>query len=142
MHNNGNHLIKTHQRKWHWLTLIAILLGIMTAGLSSLGTSSAWAYQDEPAAEAPAEPVAEEAVEEGTEEEADGGAPVKESFLSWMIRASGFFGFILLLLSFVMVALIAGTVAMVVRISVVIVRVVAVTATLESLEHSEINKKL
>lgn len=48
----------------------------------------------------------EEGEETTSEEEGDKTEAAQENFLSWMIRASGFFGLILLLLSFVMVALI------------------------------------
>ena len=93
--------------------------------------SNTWAYQDAaktpaagdapaatpaPAGEAPAAtpaPAAEAApAAGGGAAPAAGEAPAaaQESFLSWMIRASGFFGLILLLLSFLMVALIMANV--------------------------------
>ncbi|MCA9073050.1 MAG: hypothetical protein KDA84_29210, partial [Planctomycetaceae bacterium] len=48
----------------------------------------------------------DEGEETTSEEEGDKPEAAQENFLGWMIRASGFFGLILLLLSFVMVALI------------------------------------
>lgn len=99
---------------------ILLLLAVI---LSPFGlTTSSWAFQDEaaPAGEAPAAaneaaPAAEpagEAPAAGDDAAPAGNAPAaaQESFLAWMIRASGFFGLILLLLSFLMVALIMANV--------------------------------
>ncbi|MCH9656626.1 MAG: MotA/TolQ/ExbB proton channel family protein [Planctomycetes bacterium] len=90
--------------------------------------SDSWAYQDAaktpPTGEAPAatpapagEAPAPAAAPAPAGDAAGGGdapaaapAAATESFLSWMIRASGFFGLILLLLSFLMVALIMANV--------------------------------
>ncbi len=73
-------------RAWSWLLLSVLAVGIVGWGIPDIG----WAFQDEPAAEAPAAAP----------------APSSQSFLSWMIAASGIFGAILLLLSFLMVAII------------------------------------
>ncbi|WP_417390842.1 MotA/TolQ/ExbB proton channel family protein [Gimesia sp.] len=99
---------------------ILLLLAVI---LSPFGlTTNSWAFQDEaaPAGEAPpaaneAAPAAEpagEAPAAGDDAAPAGNAPAaaQESFLAWMIRASGFFGLILLLLSFLMVALIMANV--------------------------------
>ncbi|WP_291175775.1 MotA/TolQ/ExbB proton channel family protein [Gimesia sp.] len=101
---------------------ILLLLAVI---LSPFGlTTNSWAFQDEaapagdaPAAENEAAPAAEpagEAPAAGGGEAAPAGnaapAAAQESFLAWMIRASGFFGLILLLLSFLMVALIMANV--------------------------------
>lgn len=111
---------------------LSILL-LFAVVLTPLGLNSkSWAFQDEaktaPAGEAPAAaPAAGEAPAAapaaGGEAPAAGGgaapaadapaaapAAASESFLAWMIRASGFFGLILLLLSFLMVALIMANV--------------------------------
>lgn len=88
--------------------------------------SKTWAFQDEktPAPAAGEAPADDEAAPAGEAPAAGGEAPAaenppaengapavaRESFLSWMIRASGFFGLILLLLSFLMVALIMANV--------------------------------
>lgn len=75
-----------------WSVLVLLLLIGMTIFLSP---SAGWAFQgEEPSAE-----VATPATQAASAEQ-------PESFLSWMIRASGFFGVILLLLSFLMVAVI------------------------------------
>ena len=107
------------------LSLFLLLAVLMTPlGL----TARSFAYQDEaapageapaaneaPAGEAPAageDPAGEAPAAGGAQPAANGAAPAaaSESFLSWMIRASGFFGLILLLLSFLMVALIMANV--------------------------------
>ena len=88
------------QRGWGSFThlILALLLGAVL--LTTAGVARAQQPAEE-AAPAAAEPAA------AAPAAADEAAPVKsESFLAWMIRASGIFGFILLLLSFVMVALI------------------------------------
>src|SRR5262249_44915265 len=86
-----------------WLSL-ACLVGFSSLATSPLAPQAAWAYQ-----------------EDGEEAKADAKAPAaggdeveapelakrrQESFLAWMVRASGIFGFLIMLVSFVMVALI------------------------------------
>ncbi|WP_417384568.1 MotA/TolQ/ExbB proton channel family protein [Gimesia sp.] len=107
------------------LSILLLLAVVLTPfGL----TANSWAYQDEaapaasdaPAANEAAAPAAEPAAGEAPAAgggEAPAAAPAgnappaaQESFLAWMIRASGFFGLILLLLSFLMVALIMANV--------------------------------
>ena len=94
-------------------TLTAILL-IGFAGIFQPTAAFAWqdkAEEKKPAAAAPAAPAkdakpADDKKADGADNKtADTGAGTQENFLSWMIRASGIFGAILLLLSFVMVAL-------------------------------------
>ncbi len=102
---------------------LSILL-LCAVVLTPLGLNTKiWAYQDEaaaPAADCTA-PAADNAAAPAGEAAAPAAAPAgevpaaapaaaQESFLSWMIRASGFFGLILLLLSFLMVALIMANV--------------------------------
>ncbi len=78
-----------------WSTLLLLLaIGIVGGGLPATG----WAYQGEGDAAAPA-PAAEAAPEAEP-------SPSSQSFLSWMVAASGLFGAVLLLLSFLMVAII------------------------------------
>jgi biopolymer transport protein ExbB len=91
--------------RWSWLVLLALTLGVFTVGSGFVGTTPTAVAQDEAA---PAEPPADtEAAEPAAgETPADANEPIKKSFLGWLIEASGIFGFILLLLSFVMVALI------------------------------------
>lgn len=105
-------------RSLSFLLLFAVLLTPL-----GLNTSS-WAYQDEAAPAGDAAPAGEAAPTEEAPPAADSGAAEtpapagdgaaqggsSESFLAWMIRASGFFGLILLLLSFLMVALIMANV--------------------------------
>lgn len=119
----GNSL-ERNQTSLAYRSLSILLLCAVIFTPFGLNTNS-WAYQEAapPAGEAAppaAAPAGEAAPPAG---EAAGGAPAAapagngaappaatESFLSWMIRASGFFGLILLLLSFLMVALIMANV--------------------------------
>lgn len=82
-------------RGWYGLAVFAVIFGVISTGLATFDAKSAVA-QDEKTVEAdPAEGEGEPEAEKPP-----------ESFLSWLIRASGWFGVILLALSFVMVALI------------------------------------
>jgi len=98
---------------WNTFVLASLVAGVLISFSGILQPSSAYAWQ-EPAVEkkddAPKEEPAPPADAGEGAEEADAGngqdTQITESFLSWMIRASGIFGAILLLLSFVMVALI------------------------------------
>ena len=81
-----------------WLVMLFAGIGLLTVELPAVGPSVAVAQEAEPAADAAPAAAADDAPAEEVKKE--------ESFLAWMIRASGVFGFILLLLSFVMVALI------------------------------------
>jgi biopolymer transport protein ExbB len=82
----------------------AIFLGmLLLAGWSTLSPTLGFAYQD--TAPAPAAPAAPAAAPAAPASEA--AAPPKEkTFLMWMIEASGAWGALLLLISFVMVAII------------------------------------
>ena len=82
----------------------------------SIFTAPVQAFQDEGAEEEATEEVVDEAGDDGTgpddggsdeatDEEEEGG-PEERSFLVWMIEASGTFGALILLLSFIMVALV------------------------------------
>src|SRR5262249_5530011 len=83
-----------------WLSLTC-LLGLSSSVLSPLGLQTAYAYQEEDGAKANSAPAAG-----GVEaEDAERARRRQESFLAWMVRASGIFGFLILLVSFVMVAL-------------------------------------
>ena len=122
----GNSL-ERNQTSLAYRSLSILLLCAVVFTPLGLNTNS-WAYQDETAAPATGEaPAASEAPPAGEapagEAPAGGDTPAaapagngaapaaaSESFLSWMIRASGFFGLILLLLSFLMVALIMANV--------------------------------
>jgi biopolymer transport protein ExbB len=78
-------------------------------GLSAWSQSShtAWAYQDDPAAEETATDAAPAGATDGNEEvNAELERRRQESFLAWMVRSSGVFGFLIMLVSFIMVALI------------------------------------
>lgn len=77
-----------------WAALAALLCVLYIAAPDSTAFA-----QDDPAAEKADAP----APAGGGAEKKDA---VKESFLSWMIRASGIFGFLIMLVSFVMVAII------------------------------------
>lgn len=83
------------------------VLAMMTL-VSLLFISPSWAYQDAggtTTAGAAAEPAPATAPVE-TPAGNEGNAPLKKSFLKWMIEASGAWGALLLLLSFIMVAVI------------------------------------
>ncbi len=96
------------QRLWPMITAALLLLTTTLGGLQT----SAWA-QDAPAAAeapaaapAPAPAPAPAAAAPAAAEDATTGGGAEQSFLMWMIEASGMWGVILLLLSFVMVAVI------------------------------------
>lgn len=79
-----------NSQAWSCLLLAVLAVGILGWSIPEVG----WAYQGD---EAPA----------AAAETADDAPPVEtQSFLTWMIKASGIFGAVLLLLSFLMVAII------------------------------------
>jgi len=84
-------------RSHMWGLILAVLVGWMTVGLSH---SVSLAQDEEKGVMA----------EDNAKPAIDGKAPEakkpQESFLAWMIRASGIFGFLILLVSFAMVAII------------------------------------
>lgn len=102
------------------LRAIAFALVIAVLGMSSLTSTSAFAFQGDAADGKAADPPKADAGNEGapvnnpaaTEDDKAAGEKEKEaidpdqSFLSWMIEASGIFGLLILLLSFIMVALV------------------------------------
>lgn len=97
---------------WRSSVVFAALTLLLASALSLVSSSTVQAFQDvdaEPAEQQPAEqpeqpaPAADEG---GTGSETAEDAAVQESFLSWAVRASGIFGFLILLCSFIMVALI------------------------------------
>jgi biopolymer transport protein ExbB len=93
-----------NMRGWHWLTFFSLMLCAALFAFTSSGTSQAWAFQQAEDGAQPAEP----APGAGATDTSASDEPMEEkSFLTWMIEASGIFGLVLLLLSFVMVALIA-----------------------------------
>lgn len=102
-----------------WLIMcLALIAGAMLT--ESWNTNSNIYAQDEPAAEkdAPAEkeaPAAKADDNSDAPSDDDDEAPAEQSFLAWMIKASGIFGAILLVLSFVMVALVMMNVLQVKR---------------------------
>ncbi len=85
-------------------TLVYFFLAASLCG-GWLAPAPAWAFQngaaDEPAAKA------DGAVDDESGEDPEIAWRRQESFLKWMVRASGIFGFLIMLVSFVMVALIA-----------------------------------
>ena len=103
--SNGLQVEKSKTRAWRWFTFMSLLVALVTMGMPAIAPSNAWAFQDDEG-KAAADPVVEGGgVDDEKAEEED--APIKKkSFLTWLIQASGVFGLILLLLSFVMVALI------------------------------------
>jgi biopolymer transport protein ExbB len=96
------------------LRALGIALVFCIIGVTLMPASPALAFQDgeKPAGEEGATPAADAGGEAAGEEEVDQGekdaakALEEKSFLMWMIEASGVFGLLILLLSFIMVALI------------------------------------
>jgi len=97
---------------------VVMCLGLITGGMLTghLGVSPS-AYADEAPAEdgAAAEDAAPEKKASDDNKDSDVEAAKERSFLTWMIEASGIFGAILLVLSFVMVALVMMNVLQVKR---------------------------
>ena len=89
-------------KRWNLVVLLTLLASIVicTSHLMVPTSTYAWQGEDEKAAPEEAAPPADDA--ETTDDTKKDG----ESYLSWMIRASGAYGVVLLLLSFLMVALI------------------------------------
>lgn len=84
-------------QRFMWWALVAVCLGAFAA---PVWETPAYAFQDEEPAAAPAAAPAAGGADAALE------ARRNESFLMWMIRASGLFGFLIALVSFVMVSLI------------------------------------
>lgn len=96
----GNVLQHTLASSRLWIAVFAVLMGFCFVTYQPV---SSFAQDDPDAATA--------TTDEGTPAAPAAGAeaapkPKQESFLAWMIRASGIFGFLIMLVSFVMVALI------------------------------------
>ena len=92
-------------RGWRQFLAAILALGIITTGISVVAPQSAYAQPaDDGAADDGGEVEATDDASEtdDSDEEGDG----SRSFLGWLIEASGIFGLILLILSFIMVALI------------------------------------
>jgi len=89
-----------------WGLALFCVWGLSATALSPIPPASAWAYQEEPG-DAKAEPAAAMPAASAEEDNPELAKRRAESFLMWMIRASGIFGFLIMLVSFVMVALIA-----------------------------------
>ena len=103
---NGIHLRQTFIRRLQLFFMLCMVTAVVSVGFGTTGSSFAFAYQDAdpPAEEEPAPVEAGEPAPDGSTEEL---AEERENFLVVMARANGwFFGPLLLLLSFVMVALI------------------------------------
>lgn len=84
-------------RRRHLFALLTVLIAVMTVAFNPIQQSVSFG-QEAPAAE-------EEAPAEDSSESGDSGVESK-SFLGWLIEASGFFGLIILILSFIMVAVV------------------------------------
>lgn len=91
-------------RRLAWLGLLAVVAAF---GFTAVDAGRAWAYQEEgEEAAAPADDAAAatDAASAGTEEAEAPAA--RRSYLMWIIEASGIFGLLIFLLSFLMVAVI------------------------------------
>lgn len=80
-----------------WCLVLALLVGGMSLALPS---SNSFAQDEEKSA------AVDEAPRGGAEEKTAEPKKPQETFLAWMIRASGIFGFLIMLVSFAMVAII------------------------------------
>ena len=89
-----DHTVK-NSRVWSALLMVVLVIGAVGGAAPATG----WAQTEEGNAAAASAP-------DTTEAPAAESAPPRRSFLSWMIEASGMFGAVLLLLSFLMVAII------------------------------------
>jgi biopolymer transport protein ExbB len=91
-------------RSWKCGLLLGCLVTLAAIDAGPFAPQTAWAFQEddeEPAAKADAGAAGD------TGEDPELTRRKQESFLMWMVRASGIFGFLIMLVSFVMVALIA-----------------------------------
>ena len=93
-----------------FLSLGLLLIGLMLP-LTGFGQEEATPAAAQPAAQ----PAPEVTAPAETPQNAEAELPPDESYLGWLIRSSGLFGLVLLLLSFVMVAVIAMNVLQVRR---------------------------
>lgn len=97
---------RTRQRRlWQATSLLMVIMAMFVASMPVSG----WAFQDAEAAPAAEEPAAAPAAEPAAATEDAGGSGnniEEQTFLEWMIAASGAFGAVLLLISFIMVAVI------------------------------------
>jgi biopolymer transport protein ExbB len=100
---NGTKFGQQGARPWWALAVLAVLTGCAALGISTFAVAPAWAYQEGAAAPAPAAAPAGEAAPAAPA--ADTGAPPKKSFLKWLFDASGIFGMLIFLCSFLMIAL-------------------------------------
>lgn len=115
MVNGPSH--NTNMQRWSTLTILALGVGMITLLWTAMTPATAWAYQEDGGGEEAAASEDASASEGGGEtagatDTAEGGdeTPQSRSFLGWLIDASGVFGLILLILSFIMVALIGMSV--------------------------------
>ncbi|MEX0727607.1 MAG: MotA/TolQ/ExbB proton channel family protein [Planctomycetaceae bacterium] len=99
-----------YSRFWSWG---ALCFGLALACLVGVKTSDVHAFQEDaeeaaaPAEEAPADDAdADAEPAAASDDESAGAAKAPESMLSWMFRASGIFGLLIFICSFIMVALI------------------------------------
>jgi biopolymer transport protein ExbB len=93
----GIEMNQTVVRSRLWCLVLAVLVGWMTVGLPQ---SVSLAQDEEKGA------VVEDAPKPGADGKKTEVKKPQESFLAWMIRASGIFGFLIMLVSFAMVAII------------------------------------
>jgi biopolymer transport protein ExbB len=101
--SHGERTNNSNMSRWYWLTVLTLVMAVVTAGFTTVGSSTAHAFQDDAEGKAAASDDAGDGEEAAAEGEDDGGG---QNMLMWMIEASGIFGFVILLLSFVMVALV------------------------------------
>ncbi len=112
---------RTHQSKktdrWNLVVLLTTLASVALFTTHFMQPTAIYAFQDdaEKKEDAPAKEGEDKKEGEEKGDAADENENAGESFLSWMIRASGAYGVVLLLLSFMMVAIIVMNVLQVRR---------------------------
>ncbi|TWT59129.1 Biopolymer transport protein ExbB [Thalassoglobus neptunius] len=89
------------RRIWQATSLMMAIMAMFVASVPNSG----WAYQEDAATETAPDSTENTTEEASTDSETPATAP-RETMLSWMIRSSGYFGAVLLLISFIMVAVI------------------------------------
>lgn len=91
--------VRSRAQRWWQALIVGWVLVVMTLGALS---KPGWAFQEEGAAAMPAEPAPAAPAGTPTPQATEG----EKSYLMWMLEASGVFGALIGLLSFVMVAVI------------------------------------
>lgn len=110
MDPGGTNMIEqlTMARGWRQFLAAFAVLGLLVTGVSVMAPQTTWAQPADDGGEEAAAETEPAADDEATtdEESTEASSDTSRSFLGWLIEASGVFGLVLLILSFIMVALI------------------------------------